>query len=86
VRAQNLAFAPGALTVSAGASVTVTLTNQDLSVPHDIGFGIPGAPRAATCTGTCTTNVSFTAPAPGTYAFSCSTHPDLMTGRLTVTN
>jgi plastocyanin len=86
VRAQNLAFAPGGLTVSAGSSVTVTLTNQDLSVPHDIGFTIPGAPRTGSCAGPCTASVSFTAPGPGTYAFTCSTHPELMTGRLTVTN
>jgi plastocyanin len=80
VIAKNIAFSPATVTVKAGASVTLTLQNQDSFVPHNINvLGV----KTADCTGPCTASVSFTAPAPGNYTFQCSIHPT-MTGTLVV--
>jgi plastocyanin len=80
ITAKNIAFSPTSVTVKSGAQVTITLANQDSFVPHNLNvLGV----KANDCTGPCTSSVSFTAPAPGSYTFQCSIHPS-MTGTLVV--
>ena len=82
VRAFGLAYDRSSLSLTAGASVTLTLQNDDTAVPHDIAFSF--GPATETCAGPCTRSIRFTAPAPGTYSFKCNTHPDIMTGSVSV--
>jgi plastocyanin len=63
--------------VPAGATVTLTLVNNDQAIPHDIGVSIAGVPHTQTCSGPCTRSITFTAPR-GTYTFQCSLHPDMV--------
>jgi plastocyanin len=77
----NLAFTPQTLFASSGASVTIVLSNQDKIVPHNVS--VTGIGTSPTCAGPCTTTLSFTAPAPGSYGFICTVHP-YMTGTLAV--
>ncbi len=80
ITAKNIAFSPTSVTVKSGAQVTITLANQDSFVPHNLNvLGV----KANDCTGPCTSSVSFTAPAPGSYTYQCSIHPS-MTGTLVV--
>lgn len=81
ITAQALKFSPTTIAVSAGATVTITLNNQDNFVPHDIA--VTGLGKSASCSGPCTTSVTFTAPGPGSYGFICTIHP-YMTGTLVV--
>lgn len=78
LRAANLAFDRTSITVTRGASVTLTLTNADTSVPHDIGVSIPNVPHSATCSGPCTASITFAAASAGRYTFQCSIHPDMV--------
>ena len=82
ITASGLAFTTRQINARAGASVTVTLSNQDAFVPHDVS--ISGVASIPSCVGPCTSGpISFTAPGPGSYNFFCTIHPD-MTGRLVV--
>ena len=79
--AAGLEFSPTALYAVPGGTVTITLSNQDNFVPHNFSFTGYGA--SATCTGVCTTSLTFRTPAPGSHPFLCTIHP-YMTGTLVV--
>ncbi|MEU9386495.1 plastocyanin/azurin family copper-binding protein [Streptomyces sp. NPDC048279] len=80
VAIKNFAFAPAALKVRAGT--TVTWTNQD-SDPHTVTSTQPGGPlRSAALTSHATYSYRFTKP--GTYAYLCTVHP-FMTATVEVT-
>ena len=75
---KGYAFAPAALTVPAGT--TVTWTNQD-AAPHTVtseGSGPLDSPNLQKGD-----SWSFTFTTPGTYAYYCAVHPD-MKGTVTV--
>ena len=80
MHAVNLDFSVHTIRASAGQSVTITLQNADAGVPHDLG--LLGS-RTSSCAGPCSSAISFTAPAPGSYPFACSYHP-YMAGTLEV--
>lgn len=87
VVAKMLRFAPNALSAPAGATLNVTLDNQDAGVPHDIGFFDPSGAQVATtetATGPSVRSTVFTPAMPGSYNFECRVHPFQMTGTLTV--
>ena len=77
ITASLLQFDRRTISVPAGSTVTVTLQNNDLAVPHDFGVSIPGVPHTETCPGPCTRSITFVAPA-GTYSFQCSLHIDMV--------
>ena len=88
--AQNLQFNPRTINASPGATVTVTLDNQDAGVLHNVAFYTN---RSATTPikvggilpGVGSEVVEFPAPsAAGTYFFRCDVHPDTMTGTFNV--
>jgi plastocyanin len=64
------------LTVASGSSTTITFINSDTAITHDFGIGSLG--RTDICAGPCTRTLTFTAPAPGSYVFNCSVHPDMV--------
>jgi plastocyanin len=68
--------------VPANTNVTITLTNNDAGVAHDIQFPRKGA--ANQCTGPCRTTASFNSGAPGSVPFLCSIHPATMSGTLII--
>ena len=74
-------FAPAAITVSAGT--TVTWTNDD-HFTHSVQFldgGLPTEPLVMDPG----TSTSFTFATPGTYHYQCHLHPTDMQGVVTVT-
>ena len=75
----GFAFAPAALTVKAGT--TVTWTNKDADA-HTVTSQKPGPLRSAPLDTGQTYSYTFTAP--GTYAYLCTIHP-FMTATVTVT-
>jgi plastocyanin len=83
IHATNFTFSPNAITVSSGSSVTIHFVNDDQAVPHNIAFDVGGLQFTDVCSGPCTADLTFTAPAPGQYSFACTVHP-YMTGTLTV--
>ena len=86
LRAVNLAFSPGTITVRSGQAVVVNFVNADLSVAHDVAFRVPGATPGGQCTGPCFYTLRFVAPAPGNYQFVCLVHESSgMEGTLRVT-
>jgi plastocyanin len=73
-------FAPGAISVKAGA--TVTWTNHD-NFSHSVAFldgGLPAEPLVMKPGETTT----FTFPSAGTYHYQCSFHPQNMQGTVVV--
>ena len=90
--ANPLAFAPAEITVPAGASVTVTYTNNT-NLPHNIHFfdgqdqNAPSLGKTDVMTGpSAVASVTFTAPSqPGDYFFWCDVHQLAMTGTYHVT-
>ena len=90
VVARNLVFDKRSLSASPGASVTVTLDNQDAGVLHNIAFyNSPAASQRIAVgelfPGPAVRDVQFTAPsAPGNYFYRCDVHPDTMTGSFVV--
>ena len=84
---QPLAFNPADITVSAGATVTVTYTNNS-TMPHNIDFfngpdnSAPSLGATTIATGPSNTQtVTFTAPTtPGDYMFWCDVHTTAMKG------
>jgi plastocyanin len=81
VAIKNFAFAPAALTVKVGT--TVTWTNQD-SDAHTVTSQNNGGPLASAALSTGQT-YSFTFTKAGTYAYLCTIHP-FMTATVTVTS
>jgi plastocyanin len=90
VVARNLVFDKRSIAASPGASVTVTLVNEDAGVTHNISFYTNN--RATTAIevgplfpGVATQAMQFEAPASaGNYFFRCDAHPDTMTGSFAV--
>ncbi|MEZ0114090.1 plastocyanin [Catenulispora sp. EB89] len=80
VAIMNFAFAPAALTVKAGTTVTWTNKDGDAHTVTSQGSGGPLA-SAALATGQ---SYSFTFTKPGTYSYLCTIHP-FMTATVTVT-
>ena len=78
VHAVDQAFSPSTVTVSAGASVTIRLVNDDtFDNEHDLEIKGIGKTNG-TCFGPCELSVTFTAPTtPGEYAFFCIVHDDM---------
>lgn len=77
LHAKNLLFDQSSISAPAGSLVTLTLENEDQSVPHDVGVNIAGVAHTDTCSGPCVGQISFIAPAPGSYQFFCSLHQDM---------
>ncbi len=80
VAIKNFAFAPAALTVKAGT--TVTWTNQDTDA-HTVTSQNNSGPLASAALST-GQSYSYTFTKPGTYAYLCTIHP-FMTATVTVT-
>lgn len=77
-------FDPSTITVHPGR-VRVVLVNRGKGAPHD--WTLPDVPGAATSLASAgeTRVATFTAPAPGSYAFSCTIHRNQgQTGTLVV--
>jgi plastocyanin len=91
IAARNMQFDRSAITVPAGATVTVAFDNQDSGVPHNVAFYTDSTAsttiyKGAIVTGPKTATSTFTAPStPGTYFFRCDVHPETMTGSFVVT-
>jgi plastocyanin len=88
--AKSMAFNKSAITVSAGAQVTINFDNQDSGIPHNFAAYTDSSASKSifvgeTITGPNQTTYTFTAPAtPGSYFFRCDVHPTVMTGTFTV--
>ncbi|WP_194921484.1 cupredoxin domain-containing protein [Catenulispora rubra] len=80
VAIMNFAFAPAALTVKAGTTVTWTNKDSDAHTVTSQGSGGP-LQSAALSTGQ---SYTFTFTKPGTYSYLCTIHP-FMTATVTVT-
>jgi plastocyanin len=79
----DLKFDPAAVTVPAGATVSLTFENR-ATVPHNLTFSEPLSAATSTVVSPgASETVEFTAPDPGTYDFVCTLHPG-MSGTLTV--
>ena len=80
----ELQFDPTTASVNSGAQVTVTFENRD-TLPHNLTFGDPINAKTSTVVQPgASEDVTFTAPAPGSYPFVCTLHPG-MDGTLEVT-
>ncbi len=91
ITAQNYAFDKQTLTAPAGSTVTLTFTNKDSGVPHNVAFYTDNSASTAIykgqiVTGPTTTTYTFTAPSTkGNYFFRCDVHPSSMYGTFVVT-
>jgi cytochrome c oxidase subunit 2 len=89
VTAQNIAFTQTNLTAKADVTFILKLTNNDAGIPHNVAIhGGSNQSDPPVFTGEIFPGVdsrSYSVPAlkAGTYAFSCTVHPN-MTGTLTV--
>ena len=83
IHATNFAFSPDSIVVASGSNVTIHFVNDDRGVSHNIAFSLSQLVFTTPCEGGCQADLTFMAPAPGQYAFSCSVHP-YMTGTLIV--
>jgi plastocyanin len=87
VTAQEFAFNPTRIEITAGEEVTVEMTNRDEGVTHSFHV-IAGSVDEATATFTPADGpqtLTFTIEAAGTYEFICDVHPTTMIGALVVT-
>jgi plastocyanin len=87
VVARDTKYSPTQLTLPAGASITLTLDNQDVGAAHDIVVYDPANVRIAgteVAIGPVTSNVTFTLEGPGLYRYGCSVHPQQMRGTISV--
>ena len=85
---QNIAFSTRTLSAAANQPVQLTLVNADAGVVHNFALFTNQSKttnifRSTPDVGPKTENLTFTAPAPGTYFFVCEAHPDTMTGSFT---
>jgi len=90
ITVKDTKFSTATITVPAGQSITVHMTNDD-NIIHNIAFYKAKDAPEALYTGelfkgpNVTKTESFQAPAePGTYYFQCDVHPDQMNGKLVV--
>jgi plastocyanin len=89
ISAQNVAFDQSAITVKAGAQVTMVFNNQD-SMPHNVAIYTDKSAsqviyKGEVFSGPATKTYTFTAPsATGNYFFRCDVHPGKMTGQFIV--
>jgi plastocyanin len=81
VVARGFRFEQTELAVDAGAQVTVTFDNRD-TASHNLD--IEGVAKTDIFAGPGQRTLTFTAPAPGTYAYRCDVHPNIMRGTLVV--
>jgi plastocyanin len=79
--AKGIAWNQTQLNMAAGKQVTVTVDNQD-TVEHNFTFKDANADKDVE--GGESVEVSFTAPAAGSYKFHCKYHPTQMKGTVTV--
>ena len=80
----ELQFDPTTASVATGSQVALTFENRDI-VPHNLTFGPPINAKTSTVVQPgASEDLSFTAPAPGSYEFLCTLHPG-MDGTLEVT-
>lgn len=87
VIAQDIAFQPQAVTVTAGVPFTLILDNRDDGIPHNVAVkGQDGTTIAKSeiVTGPARTALVMAPLTAGSYAFTCEVHPN-MTGTITVT-
>lgn len=83
IAAENYAFSMEAITVPAGAEVTVNFDNRDDGVPHNVAVYTDSLAATAIFVGDIITGpdqvtYTFTAPeTPGTYFFRCDVHPSM---------
>jgi len=85
--AKGAKFNPAQLSANTGASVTVTLDNQDAGIQHDIIIYSPSgatAGQTAAFAGPAQQSATFTPTAAGNYFFKCSLHPITMTGSISI--
>jgi plastocyanin len=80
--ASGTAWDTTSLDMTAGAEVSVEVTNQD-SIEHNFTFAEANANQDVE--GGEDVTVTFTAPAAGSYEFFCKYHPSAMKGTVTVT-
>jgi plastocyanin len=92
ISAQNISYSCSDITVDSGGQVTVAFTNKE-ATPHN--FAVYKSkddltPVAPTSVGNVfggpdvTQEITFDAPAPGTYFYRCDVHPAQMNGTFTV--
>ncbi len=87
--AKNLQFSVSTLTLPAGQAVTLTFTNNDAGVPHNLSIYSDAAYTANVfkgdlVTGPASGTYNIPALAAGTYYFRCDVHPATMVGTVTV--
>jgi plastocyanin len=76
VKAVDYAFEPSVVSVKSGDNVTLTFSNEDGGIDHNIE--VSKLFTSAECNGPCSFTVNFVAPAPGEYQLFCITHPDMV--------
>jgi plastocyanin len=76
VKGVNYAFEPSTVSVKSGDNITLTFSNEDGGIDHNIE--VSKLFTSTECNGPCTITVSFVAPAPGEYQLYCITHPDML--------
>jgi plastocyanin len=76
VKGLDYSFQPSVVTVNSGDNVTLTFSNEDGGIDHNIE--VSKLFTSNECNGPCTITVSFVAPAPGEYQIFCITHPDMV--------
>ena len=87
--AKNLQFSASTLTLPAGQAVTLTFTNNDAGIPHNVSIYSDAAYttnvfKGDLVTGPASGKYNISALAAGTYYFRCDVHPSTMIGTVTV--
>lgn len=83
IAAENFGFSTEAITVPAGAEVTIEFDNRDDGVPHNVAVYTDSSAADAIFVGEIVTGprratYTFTAPeTPGNYFFRCDVHPSM---------